>query len=108
MKNLYDNQEYWNEILSNLKVQIKKGYVKIVHCPFIYLNYKILIQNKIVGEKVNKFQYADDTILILGSNENATKLLLKIKEENIKANLLFKVTEMFWYMETTIGLGRLH
>ena len=42
---------------------------------------------KIAGRNTNKQSYADDTILMAGSEEEAESLLMKMKEESEKAGL---------------------
>ena len=42
---------------------------------------------KIAGRNINNLRYADDTILILESEEELKSLLMKLKEESEKADL---------------------
>ena len=42
---------------------------------------------KIAGRNFNNLRYADDTILILESEEELKNLLMKLKEESEKADL---------------------
>ena len=42
---------------------------------------------KIAGRNINKFRYADDTILMAESEEELSSLLMKVKEESEKAGL---------------------
>ena len=39
---------------------------------------------KIAGRNINNFRYADDTILMAGSEEELKNLLMKVKEESKK------------------------
>ena len=42
---------------------------------------------KIARRNINNFRYADDTTLMVESEEELKSLLLKVKEENEKAGL---------------------
>ena len=42
---------------------------------------------KIAGRNSNKFRHADDTTLMAESEEGLKRLLMKVKEENEKADL---------------------
>ena len=42
---------------------------------------------KIARRNINKFRYADDTILMAESEEELSSLLMKVKEESEKAGL---------------------
>ena len=46
---------------------------------------------KIAGRKINKFRYADDTILMAESEEELKSLLMKVKEESEKVGLKLKI-----------------
>ena len=41
---------------------------------------------KLAGNSINNLRYADDTILMAESEEELKSLLVKVKEENEKAN----------------------
>ena len=45
---------------------------------------------KISGRNINNLRYADDTTLMAGSEE-LKSFLMKVKEENEKANLKFNI-----------------
>ena len=46
---------------------------------------------KISGKNINNLRYADDTILMAESEEELKSLLMKVKEENEKANLKLNI-----------------
>ena len=46
---------------------------------------------KIAGRNINNLRYADDTNLMAESEEELKSLLMKVKEENEKANLKFNI-----------------
>ena len=46
---------------------------------------------KIAGRNINKPRYADDTTLMAESEEELKSLLMKVKEENEKAGLMFSI-----------------
>ena len=54
---------------------------------------------KIGGRKINNFRYVDDTILMAESKEELKNLLVRLKEEDGKANLI---------MNIKLRLGRLN
>ena len=45
---------------------------------------------KIAGRNINNLRYADDTTLMLESQEEVKSLLMKVKEKSEKAGLKFK------------------
>ena len=47
---------------------------------------------KIAGRNVNNIRYADDTT-IMAESEELQSLLMKVKEENKKAGLIFNIAE---------------
>ena len=49
---------------------------------------------KIAGRNINKFRYADDTILMAESKEELKSLLKKVKMESEKANLKLNIQKM--------------
>ena len=49
---------------------------------------------KIAGRNINKFRYADDTILMAESEEELKSLLKKVKMESEKANLKLNIQKM--------------
>ena len=48
-------------------------------------------RNKIAGRNINDLRYADDTILVAESEEELTRLLMKMKEESEKAVLKLNI-----------------
>ena len=46
---------------------------------------------KIAGRNINNLRYADDTTLIVQSEEEVKSLLMKVKEESEKVGLKFNV-----------------
>ena len=49
---------------------------------------------KIVGENINNLNYANDTTLMVESEEELKSLLMKVKEESEKAGLKLNVQKM--------------
>ena len=49
---------------------------------------------KIVGRNINNFRYADDTTLMVESEEELKSLLIKVKEESEKAGLKLNIQKM--------------
>ena len=47
--------------------------------------------NKIEGRNINNHRYADDTILMEGSEKELTSFLMKVKEESEKADLKLNI-----------------
>ena len=45
---------------------------------------------KIVGRNINNFRYADDTTFMAESKEELKDLLMKVKEESLKADSTFR------------------
>ena len=82
--------------------KLGKEYLKGVYCHPAYLTYaEYIIQNaeldeaqtgiKIAGRNVNIFRNADDTSLIVESEEELKSLWLKMKEESEKAGLKLNI-----------------
>ena len=46
---------------------------------------------KIAGRNINKLRYADDTTLMVESEEELKNLLMKVKEESEKAGLKLNI-----------------
>ena len=46
---------------------------------------------KMAGRNINNFRYADDTTLIVDSEEKLKSLLMKVKEESEKAGLKLNI-----------------
>ena len=49
---------------------------------------------KIAGRNINNLRYADDTTLMAESEEKLKSLLMKVKEENEKADLKLNIQKM--------------
>ena len=74
-----------------------KEYVKAVYCHPAYLNSEYIMWNprldeaqagiKIAGRNINNLRYADDTTLMVESEEELRSLLMKVKEDSEKADL---------------------
>ena len=48
---------------------------------------------KISGRNINNFRYADDTTLMVTSEEELKSLLMKVKEESEKVSLKLNIQE---------------
>ena len=48
---------------------------------------------KIAGRNINNLRYANDTTLMVESEEELKSLLMKVKEESEKAGLKFSIQE---------------
>ena len=46
---------------------------------------------KIAGRNINNLRYADDTTLMAESKEDLKRLLIKVKEDSVKAGLNFSI-----------------
>ena len=46
---------------------------------------------KIAGRNINNLRYADDTTLMVESEEELKSLLMKVKEESEKTGLIFNI-----------------
>ena len=80
-----------------------KEYIKAVCCHPAYLTYmqEYIMQNaeldeaqagiKIAGWNTNNFRYADDTILMAGTEEELKSLLMKVKVESEKVGLKLNI-----------------
>ena len=76
-----------------------KGYVKVVYCHPAYLTYTKSTSCEMAGWKnhnvelrflrrnINNPRYADDTTLMVESEEELKSLLMKVKEESEKVGL---------------------
>ena len=78
--------------------RLKNEYINAVYCHHAYLTYAVYIiwnaglnetqaEIKIAGRNINNFRYADDTILIVESEDELKNLLMRVKEESEKAGL---------------------
>ena len=81
----------------------KKEYVKAVYCHPADLTYmqstswetlgwmRHKLESKIAGRNINNFRYADNTTLMVESEEELKSLLMKVKEESEKVGLKLKI-----------------
>ena len=54
---------------------------------------------KIAGRNINNFRYADDTTLMVESEEELKSLLIKVKEESEKVGLKFNIQKTkIWHL----------
>ena len=54
---------------------------------------------KIAGRNINNLRYADDTTLMAESEEELKSLMMKVKEESVKAGLKFKFRKLrSWHL----------
>ena len=49
---------------------------------------------KIAGRNINNLRYAEDTTLMAESEEELNSLLMKVKEESVKAGLKLSIQRM--------------
>ena len=49
---------------------------------------------KIAGRNINNLRYADDPILMAESEEDLKSLLMKVKEESVKAGLKLNIKKL--------------
>ena len=80
-----------------------KEYVKAVYCHPAYLTYyaEYIMRNagldevqagiKIARRNISNFRYADDTILMVESEEELKSLLMKVKEESEEVGLKLNI-----------------
>ena len=79
-----------------------KAYVKAIYCPLLFNSYAEYIMGnvrldesqagiKIAGRNINNLRYADDTTLMVKSEEELKSLLMRVKEESEKAGLKFNI-----------------
>ena len=79
-----------------------KVYIKAVYCHPAYLMYaEYIMRNagldevqagiKIAGWNISNLRYADDTTLMVESEEELKSLLMKVKEESEKAGLKLNI-----------------
>ena len=102
LSNLYAGQEATELEMEQLAgSKLGKEYIKTVYCHPAYLtcmlstscemlgwmNHKL--EWRLLGEGISNLRYADDTILMAESEEQANSLLMKVKEESEKAGLKF-------------------
>ena len=53
---------------------------------------------KTAGRNINKLRYADDTTFMAESEEELKNLLMKVREETVKARLKFNIQNLrSWY-----------
>ena len=76
-------------------------YVKAVYCHPAYLYAEYIMRNagleeaqagiKIAGRNISNLRYADDTTLMVESEEELKSLLMKVKEESEKVGLKLNI-----------------
>ena len=81
----------------------EKEYVKAEYCHPAYINLyaEYIMRNagleeaqagiKIAGRNINNLRYADDTTLMVESEEELKSLLMKVKEESEKVGLKLNI-----------------
>ena len=82
--------------------KLGKEYVKAAYCHPVYLTYtqstswempdwmKHKLESRLPGD-INNLRYADDTTLMAESEEELKSLLIKVKEESVKASLKLNI-----------------
>ena len=83
--------------------KLGKEYFKAVYCHPAYLTYmqstscempdwmNHMLKSRLLGRNINHFRYADDTTLMVESEEDLKSLLMKVKEESEKAGLKLNI-----------------
>ena len=83
--------------------KLGKDYIKAVYCHSAYLTYyaEYIMRNagidepqagiKIAGRNISNLRYADDTSLMVESEEELKSLLMKVKEESEKVGLKLNI-----------------
>ena len=81
--------------------KLRKEYDKAVYCHPAYLHAEYIMWNtgldeaqagmKIAGRNINNLRYADDTTLMVESEEELKSLLMKVKEESEKVGLKLNI-----------------
>ena len=61
-------------------------------------------RNKIAGRNINNLRYADDTTLIVESEEELKSLLMRMKEESEKAGLKLNM----WKIKILASIPSIH
>ena len=64
--------------------KLGKEYIKVIYCHPAYLTDEAQAGIKIAGKNINNLRYADDTTLMIESEEELRSLLMKVKEESEK------------------------
>ena len=105
LRNLYVGQEATLEpdVEQQTGSKLGKKYIKSVYCHPAYLTYmqntscempswmKYMLKSRLLGEISNNLKYADDSTLMVESEEELKRLLMKVKEESEKASLKFNI-----------------
>ena len=65
---------------------------------------KYKLESRLLGENINNLRYADDTILMVESEEELRSLLMKVKEESEKAGLNLNIQKTKIMASGTITL----
>ena len=77
--------------------KLGKQYIKTVYCQGLFNLYagygldEAQAGIKITGRNINTLRYADDTTLMAESKEELKNLLMRVKEENEKADLKLNI-----------------
>ena len=79
--------------------KLGKEYIKAAYCHPAYLTYmqstswKMLgwMNQKIARRNINNLRLADDTTLMAENEEKLKSLLMRVKEESLKAGLKFNI-----------------
>ena len=101
LRNLYVGQEATLEpdMEQQTGSKLGKKYIKSVYCHPAYLTYmqntscempswmKYMLKSRLLGEISNNLKYADDSTLMVESEEELKRLLMKVKEESEKKKL---------------------
>ena len=85
--------------------KLGKKYVKAVYCHPAYLTYaEYIMRNarldeaqakiKITGRNINNLRYADNTTLMVESEEELKSLLMNLKEKSEKSGLIVNIQKM--------------
>ena len=60
---------------------------------------------KIAGKNINNFRYADDTALMVESEEEIKSLLMRVKEVGIQDHLICLLRNLYAGQEATVTIG---
>ena len=103
LRNLYAEEATVTTRYLTTGPKLGKEYVKAVYCHPAYLIYmqstscemlgwkKHKLESRLLGEISNNLKYADDSTLMVESEEELKRLLMKVKEESEKAGLKLNI-----------------
>ena len=86
--------------------KLGKEYIEAVYCHHVYSIYmqntscemlgwmKHKLESRLLGENLNNLRYTDDTTLMVESEEELQRLLMKVNEESGKLGLKFNIQKM--------------